>query len=75
MIFLVISWVLLLIAATIGVFHLWNHHTFKKKLTSHNAVSSTLSEREMLIIYDLEIEREKGFSQKESDPSKLALKH
>lgn len=60
MIFLVISWVFLLIAAAIGIFHLRNYHVSqKKKSMDYSVVSSTLSEKEKLIIYDLERAREK----------------
>jgi hypothetical protein len=57
MVFLIISWAFLFVAAVIGIYHLRIVHLAKKK-SNQLSISSTLSEREMLIIYDLERERD-----------------
>lgn len=64
MIFLIISWVFLLIAAVIAVYHLRNYHEAEKKKTAGH-VSSTLSEEEKVIIYDLEVSRERRLAVKD----------
>lgn len=63
MIFLIISWVFLIIAAIIGFRHLKRYHTARKRQIISQKYYSEFTEQQQMLMYDWEREHERAREQ------------